>query len=413
MKILYIDANYKHSSTGKIVYDLYSRAMQDGNEAAVCYGRGPLEKDKNVFKFGLDWETKLHALLTRVTGLTNCFSFFSTRRLIRFIKKFQPNLIHIHELHAYFINQKALFRFLKKKQIPIVYTMHCAFPYTGRCGIPYECERWKTGCGKCPQIHAYPKTMFFDFSAKMYRQKKRDMGGIERMILTAPSEFIVHAAKQSFLKERDIRVVRNGIDTENVFYPHDIQELRKKHGITTEKVVLAVAPNLMSEQKGGRWVLELAEMLKNEPIRFVLIGIDELENTYPDNVIALGRTANQQELAAYYSLADCFVICSKNENFPTTCLEALCCGTPVAGFDSGGAKETAPAPYGVFCQYGDTGALKTAVCALLNAGFMREEIRKAGESAYSKRNMYRAYFDLYQVLLSRNLKDHNSDLEGA
>lgn len=400
MKILYIDVNCKGSSTGKIVYDLYTQGMADGSETAVCYGRGPLVEEKNIFKFGLEWETKLHALLTRVTGLTGCWSFFSTRRLLRFLDEFQPDIVHIHELHAYFVNLEPLFRYLKAKKIPVVYTFHCEFAYTGKCGYAYECERWKTGCGHCPKLREYPKTLFLDFTAHMFRQKKAQFTGLEKLIITAPSGWLADRARQSFLKDRDIRVVHNGIDTEHVFHPRLVQHLKERHGLTDEKVVLAVAPDLMSARKGGRWVVKLAEAMQDEHVKFILIGVDDLAEKFPSNVIALGRTSNQQELAEYYSLADCFVICSEKENFPTTCLEAFCCGTPVVGFAAGGTAETVPAPYGLFCEYGNVDALREAVeCQLKKETLTREQIAQEGSMRFSENVMYENYQRIYQELL--------------
>ena len=138
MRILYIDVNCGNSSTGKIVYDLYAMAREDGHQAAVCYGRGPVVEGENILKFGLDWETHLHAGLTRLTGLTGCWSFFSTRRLLRFMDIFRPDGIHLHEPHAYFVNLGPLFRYIRDKDIPLVYTFHCEFAYTGKCGYAYE-----------------------------------------------------------------------------------------------------------------------------------------------------------------------------------------------------------------------------------------------------------------------------------
>lgn len=400
MKILYIDVNCKNSSTGKIVYDLHTQGMADGHETAVCYGRGPLIEESNIFKFGLDWETNFHALMTRITGLTGCWSFFSTRRLLRFLDEFQPDIVHIHELHAYFVNLEPLFQYLKERKIPAVYTFHCEFPYTGKCGHAYECERWKTGCGHCPSLREYPKTLFLDFTAHMFRQKKAQFAGLEKLIITAPSGWLADRARQSFLRDRDIRVVHNGIDTENVFHPWPVQHLKERHGLTDEKVVLAVAPDLMSARKGGRWVVKLAEAMREEHVKFILIGVDDLTENFPPNVIALGRTSNQQELAEYYFMADCFVICSDKETFPTTCLEAFCCGAPVAGFAAGGTAETVPAPYGLFCEYGNVDALRGAVeRQLKKEDLVRNQIAQEGSLRFSEKVMYENYQRIYQELL--------------
>ena len=151
-RVLLIDVNCKNSSTGKIVYDLYQNLRADGREAAICYGRGPLVEGDNIFKFGIDTETKIHAGLARLTGYNGCFSPKSTKRLIEYIDQFNPDLIHIHELHAYFVNIKPLIEHIKKKGIPVVWTFHCEYMYTGKCGYAYECSNFQQSCGNCPAV---------------------------------------------------------------------------------------------------------------------------------------------------------------------------------------------------------------------------------------------------------------------
>lgn len=397
MRILYIDSVCKSGSTGKIVYKLYTEVRSHGDEAAVCYGRGKNIEEENILKFGLDWETALHAALTRVTGLTGCYSFFSTRRLLRFMDSFKPDIVHLHEPHAYFVNLKPLFEYIRTKNIPLVYTFHCEFAYTGKCGFANSCDRWQTGCGECPQLGEYPKTMFFDFTAKMWREKRALLTG-QRMLVCTPSEWLAERVRRSFLGgEYDVRVVPNGIDTA-LFRPRDSAHLRARHSLTDEKVVLAVAPYMMDARKGGRDVLRLAESMKDERVKFILIGVDDLTEEFSPNVIAMGRTENQQELAEYYSMADVFVICSAMENFPTTCLEAVCCGTPVAGFAAGGTAETAPAPVGCFTAPGDIAALRESVMAFLADPPAPEAFSPLRER-FSGEQMYERYNAIYREML--------------
>lgn len=340
MKVLLIDVNCKNSSTGNIVYNLYRYVNSSGHEAAICYGRGKKIKEKNIFKFGLNAETYLHALLTRITGFTGCFSFFSTRRLIYFIKKFQPDVVHIHELHAYFVNIKPLINFLKKNQIKTVMTLHCEFAYTGKCGHSVECEQWKTECKNCPHLKEYVSTIWFDHTNYMFKQKKELFNDFKNLSLITPSKWLAKRVKESFLKDYSLSIVHNGINT-TVFYPKNTEMLRKELKIDDEeKIVLSLAPHLMTKEKGGIFVKEIASKLENEKIRFVMIGIDGLERVYEKNVIMIGPIYDKNILADFYSLADIFLICSERENFPTTCIEAQCCGTPIYGFDTGGTVET-------------------------------------------------------------------------
>lgn len=363
MRVLLIDVNCKGSSTGQIVYNLYSHLNSHGDEAAVCYGRGERINERNIFKFGLDWETYLHAFLTRITGYTGCFSFFSTRRLIKFIETFRPDVVHIHELHAYFVNIKQLLEYLAEKKIKVVHTLHCEFSYTGKCGHSVECEKWKTECNNCPHLQDYVSTVLFDHTKHMQKVKREAFANIKDLVIIAPSKWLADRAKESFFRDRLVKVIHNGIDT-NVFHPVNATDLRSELRIAPDdKVILALAPNLMSKEKGGKHVLKIAKDVNNPHIMFVLVGVDEPEKVKPhnDRVIVKGRIYDKGLLAQYYSLADVFLICSERENFPTTCLEAQACGTPVCGFKTGGVGETLIGSDELLADYGNVSKLVSII----------------------------------------------------
>ena len=278
-RILLIDVNCKQSSTGKIVYDLYQNIKADGRTAAVCYGRGPIVEAENIYKFGVDIETKIHAGLARLTGYNGYFSPLSTKRLIKYIKDYKPDLIHIHELHAYFVNIKPLIEYIKKTGIPVIWTFHCEYMYTGKCGHAYECLGFTNNCGNCPAVKDYPKSLWIDKTKQMFSMKKALLEDWNFTIVT-PSKWLADRVKISFLKNKRIKVIHNGIDTD-VFMPVDSSKLREQLRIPVDnKVILAIAPDIMSERKGGQWVLKLAEKMKDENITFVMVGGEEYLNPY-------------------------------------------------------------------------------------------------------------------------------------
>lgn len=394
MKVLLVDVNYKGSSTGKIAHDLYAYLNAHGHEAAVCYGRGSNTDDKNVYKFGLDWETYLHALLTRITGLTGCYSYFSTKRLINYIEKFKPDVIHLHEPHAYFLNISTFFEYIRKKNIPLVYTFHCEFAYTGKCGYAYDCNKWMSECKECPRVQDYPQSLFFDFTQRMFNEKKRLLSDLDKLTIVTPSQWLANRVKQSFLKDKQIQVIYNGIDT-SVFYPRNTETLRAKHNLKNEKIVLAVAPGLMSRRKGGKWVLELAKRMMNQPVRFIMVGVDGEVKDLPDNVIVVSPIRDQNLLAEYYSLADCFVICSEKETFSLTCAEALCCGVPVVGFKNGASETIFNPPYAQFVEYGNIDLLQKNVEQNLFCDWNKQEIADKAQNLYSSGKMCEEYLKMY------------------
>lgn len=404
MKILFIDVNCKQGSTGKIVYDLYNECNINGYTAAVCYGRGAVINEPNILKFSSDIEVYVHAFLTRITGLTGCYSFFATEKLIKFIESFKPDVVHIHELHAYFVNISPLLNYLKKNGIKTVWTFHCEFMYTGKCGHAYECEKWKTECGKCPNVKGYPSSLFFDYTKKMYNDKKKLFNYYDNLTIVTPSKWLADRVNLSFLSKKGVEVVHNGIDTQDIFKPRNCEHLKSKHAISNEKVVLAVAPGLLSEEKGGRYILEIAKRMKDENIKFILIGVDEKDEKFDSNVIALGRTANQLELAEYYTLADITVLPSKKETFSLICAESLACGTPIVGFDSGAPSEVAPEGYGIFVPYGNINELENTLRLALNK---RNTLRDSKECVsfsrkrYDKSVMINKYIDIYKSVMYR------------
>ncbi len=394
MKVLLINVNCKYSSTGKIVYALYEQLKQVGHTAAVCYGRGDDIQEEDIYKFGFDWETYFHAGLARITGKNGYYSPFSTRRLIRFIEQFKPDVIHLHELHAYFVNIYPLLDYIKRKKIPVVWTFHCEYMYTGKCGYTYGCNKWQTGCEHCPSLQEYPKSLWLDRSKTMFSDKQKIAKDWPFTIVT-PSKWLADKVKKSFLGQKEIDIIHNGIDTKTIFYPRE-KDLRLLKSITSsKKIILSVAPNIMEERKGGKYVLQLSQQLKDKPYEFVLIGTDETKR-YADNVLFIARTKNQDELARWYSLADVFLICSTMENFPTTCLESLSCGTPIIGFDCGGTAETAPESYGHFVPLGDMNGLKNLILQVNTTPQKRQNIRKYACEQYDEKVMTAQYLSLYK-----------------
>lgn len=390
MRVLLIDVTCKVGSTGKIVYDIYTELNNQGHVAGIAYGRGPQVNEPNIIKFGLDMETAFHALMNRITGIHGSFSFVSTIRLIRFIEKFNPDVIHIHELHGYFVNINMVMNFISKRNIKVIWTFHCEYMYEGKGHVYSDSEdlHWS-------RKREYPKSLLLDFSKWNVKRYKKSFEKFNDLTIVSPSNWLANRIKKTYLNRFDINVINNGINQE-IFKPKDASYLIQKHNLLNKKIILSVAPNLMGEHKGGKRVLELANMLKKTPYHFILIGVKEDEVEQHDNVLMIPRTENQSILADYYSLADIFLTLSVRENFPTTCIESLSCGTPIIGFDTGGTSETAVYPYGVFFEYPNLELIKNYLLRdvdLTKAKFVAE-IEKYSKK-YSKESMLNSYIQIY------------------
>lgn len=402
MRVLLLDVNCGGSSTGNIVYDLFSGLKRAGHDATVCYGRGELIKERGIYKFGIDLETKIHAALARITGYNGYFSPYSTKRLIRYIDEFSPDIIHIHELHAYFVDIKKLIEHIKMKHIPVVWTFHCEYMYTGKCGYAYDCLNFENGCGNCPAVKDYPKSIFFDKTKQMLKMKKELLQDMDFTIVT-PSKWLAERVKLSFLKEKDIKIIHNGVD-KTVFNVQDADVIRKELGIALEdRVVLFVAPDVMSERKGGKWVLQLAETIRDQKIVFVMVGNGEPKGGARRNIIYTGAIYDKRRLALLYSLANVFLLCSEKETYSMTCAEALCCGTPVVGFKSGAPETIFKEPYARFVDYGNIDMLVEAIYMQLNIG----RVPAKETEQFATETMINKYSELYQTVLENEKKKND------
>jgi N-acetyl sugar amidotransferase len=403
MRVAQIDVVYDQGSTGKIVSALHRGLVSHGFQSMVFFGRGQPSSDLQAVKVSYGLETLIDAALSRVSGYTGCFSPLSTRNLISELERYQPDIVHLHELHGYFINYTVLLEYLIDRGIPIVWTMHSEYAFTGRCGFTLGCDQWKTECIKCPTLESYPVSYYFDRSREQFKRKRAIASKLNSVLFVSVSSWLCNRIKQSIFKDYPSTVVHNGIDTTQFFFPSDFSDLIARHRLDGRYVVLSVAPDLMSPTKGGHWVLELAKRLRNEPIHFVMIGVKEKSIDAPDNVIILPPIYNQRELAKYYSLADIFLITSQSETFSLTTAESLACGTPVFGFDCGGPTEVAPEPFGHFVPFGNIDQL-TSVFRQVRNGSLRiadsHECVLYARTNYSEARMVDDYLAIYQQMFN-------------
>jgi glycosyltransferase involved in cell wall biosynthesis len=270
--------------------------------------------------------------------------------------------------------------------------------YTANCGHAFECEKWKTGCGKCPRFKEETLSLFLDSTALSFKKMKKAFEDFENVTIVSVSPWLMERAKQSpILSDKNHTVVLNGLDT-NVFKIYDTSDLREKHQIAeNEKVVFHATSGFSIDRshiKGGYYILELAKVLPK--VRFIVAGTTGDGINAPSNVVFLGNVSNQQELARYYSMADLTVIASKKETFSMILAESMACGTPVAGFYAGGPESITIEEYSSFVEYGNFEALKNATIELLNKDLGKEEISSKANKKYSKYRMANEYLDLYR-----------------
>lgn len=401
MRILQVNCVYKTGSTGKITADLHNAFKKKGIESVVCYGRGKRVNEPNVYKTCGELYSKLNNLLSRFTGIMYGGCFFSTNRLISIIKKEKPDIVHLQCINGYFVNIYRIVNWLKKNNIKTVLTLHAEFMFTANCGHSFDCEGWKTGCGKCPKFKAETKSLFFDGTARSFKKMQKAFEGFknENLIVASVSPWLMERAKQSpILAGKQHTVVMNGLDT-GVFYPREVGAVKSELGIADEKIIFHVTPNFNNDPdyiKGGYYIIKLAEMLKGENVKIIAAGSYPENLKVPDNILLLGKVNDQNRLAELYSMADITVIASKRETFSMVCAESLCCGTPVAGFKAGGPEAISLDKYSRFVDYGDLKSLYTAVNDLLREARNGEKISKDASAAYGSRVMSENYINIYR-----------------
>lgn len=402
MKILFINTTYKIGSTGRIVAELGNTIEAQGDEAFYAYGLGEHNNDEVHFhKMGDKLYRKCNILLTRLFGNHGYYNYIATYKLVNWIEKIHPDVIHLHNLHNHYLNVGILFAYIKKHNIPVIWTLHDNWSYTGWCAN-YEnsgCERWKNGCHDCQCKNKYPFTWFFDRSKGNFYRKKRDFLGVDNLIVVTPSEWLAREVNYSFLNGYKMVVINNGIDI-NTFRPRK-SDFKRNHKI--EKMLLAVAGN-WSKYKGIEFLQYIAANLEKD-WTLVIVGINRKQRSVFEGkqAVLIPRTNDVNKLAGIYSSADVFINPTLEDIFPNVNMEALACGTPVVTFATGGAKETVSKDTGCIVQKGDwKEMLRTATQIIKKEELYINCVARAQE-LYDKDKNYQKYLELYQGMYQKGI----------
>ncbi len=395
MKVLQINSVCGVGSTGRIAAELHACLKENGDEGWIAYGRGEAGGFADAIRIGGTADTYAHVALTRFFDRHGFGSRQATRRFLENVQALSPDLVHLHNLHGYYLHVGELFDWLRRSRLPVVWTLHDCWAFTGHCAYfdAAGCEKWQTGCGRCPQKKAYPASFLMDRSAANYQDKKQIFTSLDTMALVAPSDWLAGLANSSFLGKYPVRVIPNGIDL-SVFKPTRGQ-VREKYGLGRDKLVLGVA-SVWEQRKGLSDFVELSKRL--EPgYRIVLVGVTERQKAaLPPAILGIPRTDDVQELAALYTAADVFVNPSREETMGMTTVEALACGTPAVVYDATAVPEAVDDTCGIVVKAGDIDALCRAVS---EADFPEEAcLRRAAR--YDKKERFGEYMELYRRLVS-------------
>ena len=402
MNILQINTVCGTGSTGRIATDLHAILLSQGNQSTVAYGRNTAENCEQSIRIGNSVDNYLHAAQTRLLDKHGFGSYRATKKFISEVRRLNPDVIHLHNLHGYYLHIGVLFDYLKQANKPIVWTLHDCWPFTGHCSYFdfADCNRWKTQCHNCPLKNEYPKSLFLDRSQRNYSQKKDLFTGMQNLTIVTPSKWLAGLVKQSFLQEYPVTVINNGIDL-SVFQPVS-SNFRTRYGLEGKFIILGVAA-IFDERKGFQYFLNLFKKLKEDE-QIVLVGLSEKQiRQLPSGIIGIARTNNVQELARIYGMADLFVNPTLEEVLGLVNLEALACGTPVVTFNSGGSPECIDKECGLVVKRGDLPGLILAIEAVRKNGkkFYSALCQKRAKDLYDKNARFSEYIELYRRGMNR------------
>lgn len=397
-KLLIINVTCNQGSTGKISEQVGVMMQERGWEVYLAHGARRVSKSQlHTINFSSKFEEYLHALQTYLFDTDGLGSTRSTRYLCNKIKDINPDLIHIHNIHGYYLNYKILFEYLNSTNIPIIMTLHDCWAFTGHCFhyIIKDCYKWKTECGDCPLQRVYPtRSLLADRSKQNYNLKKNIYDKCKKLYVVAVSDWLAEVTKESMLSNKEIYTIKNGVDL-SIFKPLNTARLKSTYDI------IAVA-NMWYRDKGLYDFLKLSHLLKHDE-RIILVGLDPQKRKIelPANIKAIPHTNSQQELAELYNYADVVVSLSYAETFGLTIAEGAACGTPSIVYDNTAQRSLVTRDTGVVVRTGDVEGVYRAI----------EEVRRKGKNAYSnacveyaranldKNKCYLKYIELYKGVL--------------
>ena len=405
-KLLQINNLANSGSTGKIAEGLGRVAMKNGWDSYIAYGRWNNPSESQLIRIGSDFENRIHGLKARLLDAEGLGSKNATRRLISTIKDIKPDVIQIQVSHAYYLNYPILFGFLNSTNIPAFWTFHDSWAFTGHC--PHfafvGCEKWKTGCYECQLKKQYPSSWFLDKSKQNFQRKKYYFSGNQNLTIITVSDWIRNMVKQSFLKDKRIVTIHNGINVDR-FKPNcNTKPILEKYELCGKKVLLAVSSK-WGIKKGLEDIVQLRNVL-DDSYAIVMVGCQrEVLQQLPSNIIGIEHTESISELCDLYSAADVFINPTHEDSFPTVNLEAISCGTPIVTYNTGGCSESIgfDRKFGIVTDENTPGAMAQAVKEIIGKGksAYSEICRNHAVENFNEMKQYQKYIDLYNEVLSK------------
>lgn len=404
MKVIQINTTYGQvGSTPRTSFQMHSWLIEHGVDSKVyCAYINDGSKTEGVQEYSTRLDRKIHALLSRITGLQGYYSYGVTNRLIKCLSNDKPDIVLLRVLHSNCINFPRLFRYFERNDISIVIVLHDCWFLSGHCVDLFEgrCDRWISQCGNCPRIREDNPSWFFDTSKRCLRDKKEWYGKIKNLAVVGVSQYMTRVARSSILREaQSIQCIYNWID-QSQFYPKNKAGLRKQYGYSEDEILILGIASTWMERKG---IIEMAKVAQSLPAcKVVLIGECEREIfKQTENVILVGTVRQTEQLADYYNMADVYLNPSHMESFGKTTAEAICCGCPVVSYRTGASEELVESTGGELADLGDLDGFVKAVERMIKRDdkrLIREKELEFANASFNMEKNLMTYFDLFQEL---------------
>ncbi len=434
--ILLVSTSDRAGGAEQMALSLLDGYLEQGCRAALAAG-AKSSRNPNVYEIPKNrwWNSfgrmtqaliarKIHVLpqimfqLSRLGDLPNEFDrrrgrepfhYPGTHRLLE-LASFQPQIVHAHNLHRDYFD----LRFLPElsARVPLVLTLHDAWLLSGHCAHSFACERWRTGCGECPDL-TIPPAIARDATAFNW-QRKRELYARSRFYVAAPSHWLLKKIEQSIVAPAVIesRVIPNGIDLE-VFRPGDCAAARSRLGLPQDADILLftalnIRGNVWKDYPTLRGAIErLAERRLARPLVFLAVG-EEAPNEKIGNaeIHFVPFVDDNRRLVEFYQAADLYLHAARADTFPTSILEALACETAVVATAVGGIPEQIiDHETGWLTRPGDAEAMAAAVARLLEDPARRRAMSvRAGAEArrqFDRGRMIEDYLSWFDEILCR------------
>lgn len=401
MKVLQINSFFTVGGPPRIMNGIYDTLKENGLECKIAASREKMYVPEDSYQICTDKSVKINALKARLFDNEGFNATKETKKLIAYISEYDPDIIHLHNLHGYVLNVEVLFDYFKEIQKPVVWTLHDCWTFTGHCAYfdAIACKQWKTKCVDCKQLKTYPACIGKGRVSKNFELKKSCFLGLKNLTFVTPSAWLAEYVNESFLGVYPVRVIHNGISLEQFHPIHG--SFVEKNGLEKKRIVLGLA-QVWNERKGYDDFLKLADMLDSD-YQVIMVGLTQKQvESLPENIIGITRTNNVKELIDIYTAADIFVNFTYEDNFPTVNIEALACGTPVLTYRTGGSPEAIDESCGWVVEQGDIGAAKKIITGMgAKTQYLDSCIRRSKD--FDRKERYLEYIDLYETVLGERL----------